>query len=99
MNIIYRKTCISIGSLFLTFLTVFFLTNLTSFSVTSFSDNNTLPYVFSQNIGSFGTGDGQLKYPHSLDVDKFGFIYVTDTGNNRVEKFDQNGKMVLKWGD
>ena len=26
------------------------------------------------------------------------YVYVTDTRNNRIEKFDTNGKLITKWG-
>ena len=41
---------------------------------------------------------GQLVAPHSIDIDKEGNVYVTDTGNNRIQKYDSNGNYVLKWG-
>lgn len=37
--------------------------------------------------GSNGSGDGQFSHPHGMAVDRFGNIYVADTGNNRIEKF------------
>ena len=48
--------------------------------------------------GSDGSEDVQFILPHSLATDKFGNIYVTDTGNNRVEKFSSDGTFISKWG-
>jgi len=31
-------------------------------------------------------------------VDLSGNIYVADTGNNRIQKFDTNGKFITDWG-
>jgi DNA-binding beta-propeller fold protein YncE len=45
-----------------------------------------------------GTGDGELNRPLGLAVDAQNYIYVADTGNNRVQKFDLNGRFVAKWG-
>ena len=42
-------------------------------------------YIFSKTWGSAGTEDGQFIFPHSLAIDTYGNIYVTDTGNNRVQ--------------
>ena len=27
-----------------------------------------------------------------------GYVYVIDSGNHRVQKFDSNGKFIAKWG-
>lgn len=31
-------------------------------------------------------------------VDMLGNIYVADSGNNRIQKFDSNGAFLVKWG-
>ncbi len=49
-------------------------------------------------VGRSGTGDGQFNGPYSVAVDGQGNIYVPDTFNHRVQKFDRNGKFVTKWG-
>ena len=36
--------------------------------------------------------------PSGIAIDADGFIYVADTGNNRIQKLDQNGEYVLQWG-
>ena len=56
-------------------------------------------YTFSKTWGSSGTGDGQFMFPHSLAIDRYGNIYVTDTGNNRVQKFSSSGSFITKWGE
>ena len=55
-------------------------------------------YRFAGSWGAQGIKDGQFDLPHSLAIDIFGNIYVTDTGNNRVEKFSPNGTFISKWG-
>lgn len=42
--------------------------------------------------------DGYFKYPTAIGADGQGHIYVADTGNHRIEKFDLNGKFLLQWG-
>jgi len=51
-----------------------------------------------KQFGSQGSGDGQLSGQRGVAVAKDGSIYVADQGNNRIEKFDANGKFLLKWG-
>lgn len=53
---------------------------------------------YKREIGSKGTAEGQFMFPHSLAVDDFGNIYVGDTGNNRIQKFSQNGTFLIGWG-
>ncbi len=52
--------------------------------------------------GSEGSGDGQfyfVKYQIAgVAVDSAGNVYVTDSGNYRVQKFDSAGKFLTKWG-
>jgi len=56
--------------------------------------------------GSAGTGDGQFglnpgfaqEGPLSIAADPVGCIYVVDTMNCRIEKFDSSGNFLLKWG-
>ena len=42
---------------------------------------------FLTQIGSFGSGDGELNMPYRVEVDDAGNVYVLDTGNFRVQKF------------
>lgn len=59
-------------------------------------------------IGSgSGNGDGQFAPlsadatgtgPGGIAVDKAGNIYVADTWNHRIQKFDSSGKFVKAWG-
>jgi len=48
--------------------------------------------------GSQGAGDGQLFNPKGVAVDKAGYIYVVDSGNHRVQRFDAQGRFIAKWG-
>lgn len=45
-----------------------------------------------------GLKDGYFKYPTALAADWKGHIYVADSDNYRIQKFDLNGKFLLKWG-
>jgi len=48
--------------------------------------------------GTQGSADGQLDGPNGLTVDASGNVYVADTGNDRVQKFDPSGTFLTKWG-
>lgn len=49
-------------------------------------------------IGGVENQDGELIHPNGVAVDKEGYIYVADWGNNRVQKFSQDGKFVAAFG-
>jgi len=49
-------------------------------------------------FGTCGSGDGQFMSPNGVAVDSSGNIYVADTGNARIQKFDSNGNFILKFG-
>src|SRR5262245_37548523 len=42
---------------------------------------------------------GPLSFPKHLAVDKQGNVYVPDSGNNRMMKFDSNGNLLMTWGE
>lgn len=47
--------------------------------------------------GSQGTDDGQFSEPAGVAVDPFANVYVADTRNYRIQKFDSNGNFIIKW--
>ena len=48
------------------------------------------------NFGNFD--DGQFFHPESLSVDNEGNVYVTDSGNARIQKFTSDGQFLETWG-
>jgi sugar lactone lactonase YvrE len=48
--------------------------------------------------GENGIGNGQFSFPSSVAADLTGNIYVLDSGNSRVQKFDSEGNFLGKWG-
>ena len=43
-------------------------------------------------------GDGQFNYPNGIAIDlSSGYIYVADSGNNRIQKFSADGTFVASW--
>jgi hypothetical protein len=47
--------------------------------------------------GSAGTGPGQFRLPHSIQVDDAGVIYVADRENGRIQRFDRTGRFLSEW--
>jgi DNA-binding beta-propeller fold protein YncE len=86
--------CLSIISLATTFV----------YSIVSYGGNLVFAgepekYLFSMKMGSIGTCDGEFDTPHTIAFDLSGNMYVTDTKNDRVQKFDSNGTFLSKWGE
>jgi len=51
-----------------------------------------------QVIGSEGAAPAQFQMPRDIEVDPDGFIYVVDSGNDRIQKFAPDGEFVAAWG-
>lgn len=49
-------------------------------------------FVF--KLGSFGTGNGQMRHPVDLETDALGSIFVVDDWNHRVQKYDAEGNYL-----
>jgi len=47
--------------------------------------------TFVRNIGSTGTGNGQLRFPMGVACDASNNVYVADSGNSRVAVFNSTG--------
>ena len=56
--------------------------------------NNAGEYL--HDIGCEGSGDGQLKFPTGLVIDKFNQLIVCDVGNIRLQVFTLDGKFVTE---
>ena len=64
-------------------------------------------YIYKYRLDTFalisrfagpGSGDGQLSSPYNLAKDAAGNLYVSDSGNNRVQAFTAAGAFLRKWG-
>jgi len=60
--------------------------------------------IFLSTFGKIGAADGQFQIipfdggAGGIAVDEDGNIYVTDSWNYRIQKFDATGKFLTKWG-
>ena len=60
-----------------------------------------IPVLQARFLFSFGTeGEepGQFRFPAGVSTDPNGNVYVADTGNNRIQKFNSKGKLLLFYG-
>jgi DNA-binding beta-propeller fold protein YncE len=63
------------------------------------SSSKTEKFVALDKWGSLGVSDGQFDSPSSIAFDPSSQgIYVADLENDRIQKFDTNGKFLMKWG-
>ena len=47
--------------------------------------------------GRAGTGPGEFRLPHSIQIDERGIIYVADRENGRIQRFDRSGTFLGEW--
>jgi len=47
--------------------------------------------------GARGEDQGEFKTPHGIDLDENENVYVADRENNRIQKFDPQGKFLAQW--
>ena len=50
------------------------------------------------SFGSLGTGTGQFNHPTGIAIDAKGNLWVVDTNNRRLQKFDSTGKYLTSFG-
>jgi tripartite motif-containing protein 71 len=75
--------------------------------VADYGNNRVVKYekvsrTFIRKWGKYGTGDGEFNGPIDVAMYMEGidpkYVYVVDSGNNRIQKFDGVGNFVGKWG-
>ncbi|HEX5376318.1 MAG TPA: 6-bladed beta-propeller [Solirubrobacterales bacterium] len=53
---------------------------------------------FSFSFGSYGEGNGQFKTPQDIALDSSGNVWIADTSNNRIQKFNSKGEYLSQFG-
>ncbi len=53
-------------------------------------------FMWNKSTGGYGTGDGEFTFPTGIAINTTGHVFVTDTGNHRVQVFDQVGHFLFK---
>jgi DNA-binding beta-propeller fold protein YncE len=56
------------------------------------------PPIFITKWGSQGSGDGQFDLAFGVATDAARNVYVADSRNHRIQKFDSSGNFITKWG-
>ncbi len=56
------------------------------------------PYLLAMQFGQEGVDDGEFSSPTGIALDNDGNIYVADTDNHSIQKFDKDGKFIARWG-
>ncbi len=71
------------------------------------TSTNVLPQLVAKWGGGIGPGHassaqaqepGQFRSPWGITVDGAGDVYISDTGNQRIQKFDRDGNFITQWG-
>lgn len=62
------------------------------------SNGTSKDYASEKTIGKEGEANGEFDGPIGIAIDSQGFIYVSDSGNNRIQKFSANGEFIKSWG-
>jgi DNA-binding beta-propeller fold protein YncE len=55
-------------------------------------------YPYKGRWGAYGTEPGRLAYPRAIASDAQGNVYVTNTGNDRVDVYDRGGALIRSIG-
>src|SRR5215467_1527428 len=54
--------------------------------------------TYIQGFGGEGTEGGHLSAPQGVAVDSKGNIWIADTGHDRIQEFDAEGKFIQEFG-
>ncbi len=66
--------------------------------VQKFTQGTPPTFAASWAESSSAAGNGVFSYPEAVAFDSAGNVYVGDTLNNRILKFDSSGNFLLQWG-
>ena len=55
-------------------------------------------FTYEMSFANKGTEQGELNSPYGISVSSLGYIYIADTGNNRIEMFSDKGRFLKSVG-
>ena len=55
-------------------------------------------FEFNSSFGDYGIGEGYFNQPLAIAIDSDENIYVLDSNNSRIQKFDKYGDFIKEWG-
>ena len=61
------------------------------------TDTSVTSYAYSGMLGYLGADTGQFNNPRDVATDSSGNLFVNDTVNRRIQKFDKFGVFVTQW--
>ena len=64
-----------------------------------FFTSGNLRFTFVRTWGETGAGPGQFDGPIGVAIGPNDDVYVTDSGNNRIQRFRPDGTFVAAWGE
>ncbi len=53
---------------------------------------------YDEGYGAEGAGNGQFKEPAGIAVASSGYVYIADSGNNRVQELNEKGGYLAQYG-
>src|SRR5262249_46781979 len=53
--------------------------------------------TFIKSWGKKGSAPGEFNAPHTIAIDSRGRLFVSDRSNNRIQIFDQGGRLLDVW--
>jgi putative cell wall-binding protein/sugar lactone lactonase YvrE len=67
--------------------------------VVVFDDSGAVVDTWGKSGGGAGSGEGEFTNPRGVCVDRVGRVWVADTGNDRIQRFDWDGDFVSEFGE
>jgi len=66
--------------------------------IQTFTSSGVYIMLWGSSSPNSGSGEGQFSQPYGVAVDANLYVYVADTGNNRIQKFTSSGVYSTQWG-
>ena len=73
------------------------LSILISLILVEIKNGEPINYQFNSKFGSYGFDKGKFVSPSEIAIDSDDNLYVADTDNHRIQKFDNSGNYLTSW--